>query len=65
MGIKEVIVKFKKRRFAVVPPEILLGMEGMAERNAERLAKIKEEMGTLYIMHPSHKKGRLDEPRPV
>ena len=64
MGIKDVIVKIKKRRIAV-PPEILLGMEGMAERNAERLAKIKEEMGTLYIMHPSHKKGRLDEPRPV
>ena len=65
MGIKDVIVKIKKRRTAILPPEILLGMEGMAERNAERIAKIKEDMGTLYIMHPSHKKGRLDEPRPV
>ena len=46
-------------------PEILSCMDGMAERNAKRIAKIKEEMGTKYILHPSHMKSRLDEPRPV
>ena len=46
-------------------PQILMGMEGMQERNAARIAKIKEEMGTKYILHPSHMKTRLDEPRPV
>ena len=46
-------------------PQILMGMDGMAERNAARIAKIKAEMGTKYILHPSHMKSRLDEPRPV
>jgi hypothetical protein len=46
-------------------PELLHCMEGMAERNAARIAKIKEEMGTKWILHPSHTKTRLDEPRPV
>lgn len=38
---------------------------GQAERNAERMAKIKEEMGTLYILHPSHMKRKLKKARPV
>ena len=46
-------------------PQILMGMEGMAERNAARIAQIKAEMGEKYILHPSHIKSRLDEPRPV
>lgn len=46
-------------------PQILMGMEGMQERNAARIAQIKAEMGTKYILHPSHMKSRLDEPRPV
>ena len=46
-------------------PQILMSMEGMAERNAARIAQIKAEMGTKYILHPSHMKSRLDEPRPV
>lgn len=37
----------------------------LRKRNQERIEKIKEEMGSLYIMHPSHKKSRLAEPRPV
>lgn len=56
------------RRFKHTPPatpQILMGMEGMAERNAERIKQIKAEMGTKYILHPMHKKSRLDEPRPV
>ena len=34
-------------------------------RNEQRIAKIKEEMGERWILHPSHMKSRLDEPRPV
>ena len=45
--------------------DILAVMDGMAERNAARIQKIKEEMGNKWILHPSHKKTRLDEPRPV
>lgn len=47
------------------PAQVLLDMEGMAERNAARIAKIKEEMGAKWILHPSHMKSKLDEPRPV
>ena len=43
----------------------LLVMVGMAERNEARMAKIKAEMGTKYILHPAHKKSKLDAPRPV
>ena len=46
-------------------PQILMGMDGMAERNATRIARIKEDMGEKWILHPSHMKSRLDEPRPV
>ena len=46
-------------------PQILMGMEGMAERNAARIAQIKAEMGTKYILHPSHMKSRLEVARPV
>ena len=45
--------------------QILMGMDGMAERNAARIAQIKAEMGEKWILHPSHMKSRLDEPRPV
>ena len=50
---------------AQTTPQILMGMEGMAERNAARIAQIKAEMGTTYILHPSHMKSKLDAPRPV
>ena len=61
--IKQIITRFKKE--ATVTPQMLLQMDGMAERNAARMAKIKEEMGTKYILHPSHMKSKLNEPRPV
>lgn len=48
-----------------VPAKILLDMDGMRERNEARIAKIKEEMGTKWILHKDHMKSRLDEPRPV
>ena len=64
MTMIDIIRKFVKA--PVQPtPQILMGMEGMAERNAARIAQIKAEMGTKYILHPSHMKSKLNEPRPV
>ena len=63
MNIYQIIAKFKHEETPT--PELLLIMEGMAERNAKRLQAIKEEMGEKWILHPSHKKDRLEEPRPV
>ena len=56
-------------RIFVKPEQVdarqLLGMDGLAQRNQERIEKIKAEMGATYILHPSHKKSKLDAPRPV
>lgn len=35
------------------------------QRNEQRMQKIKEDMGEKWIMHPSHMKSKLNEPRPV
>jgi hypothetical protein len=48
-----------------VNPIELMDMAGMRERNEARIKRIKAEMGELYILHPSHKKSKLDAPRPV
>ena len=48
-----------------VDVEKLLNISGLRERNEARMAKIKEEMGEKWILHPSHKKSKLDAPRPV
>lgn len=61
--ISKIIAKFKKD--AEVSAYELLGMEGLSARNEARMAKIKDDMGSKYILHPSHKKSRLEEPRPV
>ena len=38
---------------------------GQAQRNKERMDAIKAEMGTKWILHPSHTKKRLKNKRPV
>jgi hypothetical protein len=48
-----------------VSPVDLMQMAGMRQRNEARIARIKAEMGELYILHPSHKKSKLDATRPV
>lgn len=63
MNIRQIIESFKKQQ--AVTPQMLLQMDGMAERNAARIEAIKKEMGEKYILHPSHMKHRLNEPRPV
>ena len=64
MTMFDIIRKLVKKP-AESTPQILMSMEGMAERNAARIAQIKEEMGTKWILHPSHIKSKLDMPRPV
>lgn len=61
--IRKIVLRFQKE--SNVTPQMLMQMEGMAERNAKRIAQIKSEMGEKYILHPSHMKHRLNEPRPV
>ena len=61
--ITKLIDMFKKE--AEVSAHDLLGMEGLSARNEARMAKIKDDMGSKYILHPSHKKTRLKYPRPV
>lgn len=38
---------------------------GQRERNEARMAKIKADMGELYILHPSHMAKKLKRKRPV
>lgn len=65
LTIKQIIAKFKQE----VNQDLLAKVEAESaarrKRNEERIEKIKAEMGEKYILHPSHTKGRLDEPRPV
>lgn len=63
MTMFDIIRKLVKQ--SEVTPAILQAMEGMRERNEARIAQIKADMGTKYILHPSHTKSRLDTPRPV
>ena len=63
MTMFDIIRKFVKPE--QVNPVDLMQMAGMRERNEARIARIKAEMGELYILHPSHKKSKLDAPRPV
>lgn len=56
---------FRRSKMFHVEQHIPPIMEGMAERNAKRIEAIKQEMGDKWILHPSHTKKRLQEPRPV
>lgn len=65
MKLQDIVMLFRRNQ-VVAPDAAMLAMQaGMAERNAKRMQAIKEEMGEKWILHPSHKKNRLDEPRPV
>ena len=45
--------------------QVLADIKAIQERNAKRIEQIKIEMGERWVLHPSHKKSRLDTPRPV
>ena len=65
LNIKRIIELFQRE----VDQELLAKVEAESaarrKRNHERMEAIKQEMGTKWIMHPSHKKSRLEDPRPV
>lgn len=63
--IKKLIEMFKQQTNSDLMDKLEAESRARAKRNAERIEKIKAEMGEKYIMHPSHTKGKLDEPRPV
>ena len=61
--ITKLIDMFKRK--STVTPQILMDMDGMRQRNEQRIEAIKREMGDKYILADCHKKSRLDTPRPV
>ena len=63
MNILQIINSFKKK--ATPDANMLAEYAQLHERNKARMEAIKEQMGSSYILHPSHKKSRLSEPRPV
>lgn len=65
MKLQDIVMLFRRNQVEAPTADMLARQAGMAERNAKRLQAIKEEMGEKWILHPAHKKTRLDEPRPV
>ena len=63
--IKKLIDLFKQETNEAFYAKLEQESNARQKRNAERIEAIKQEMGEKWIMHPSHTKGRLDEPRPV
>ena len=63
--IKQIIAKFKQDVDNELHDKLEAESAARRKRNEERIEKIKAEMGDKYILHPNHKRGRLDEPRPV
>lgn len=65
MRLQDLVAIFRSAKIQAPDPQMLLNQAGMRERNEARIAQIKEEMGEKWILHPSHKKSKLDAPRPV
>ena len=65
LSIKEIIARFKREANNELLAKVEAESIARRKRNEDRIEKIKAEMGTKYILHPSHTKTRLDEPRPV
>lgn len=63
--IKQLIEKFKKETNDEFYAKLEAESKARAQRNEARIEKIKQEMGEKWVLHPSHTKGKLDEPRPV
>lgn len=65
MIIKKLIEMFKQETNDEFYAKLEAESQARAQRNMERIEKIKQDMGEKWILHPSHTKGKLDEPRPV
>lgn len=65
LSIKEIIARFKRETNNDLQDKLAAESAARRKRNEKRIEAIKKEMGTKYILHPSHTKTKLDEPRPV
>lgn len=63
--IKQIISAFKQDVDNELHDKLEAESAARRKRNEERMEKIKAEMGERWILHPSHTKTKLDEPRPV
>jgi len=63
--IKQIISAFKQDVDNELHDKLEAESVARRKRNEERMEKIKAEMGERWILHPSHTKTKLDEPRPV
>ena len=63
--IRELIEMFKKETNEAFYANLEQESMNRRARNEARMEKIKQEMGEKWILHPSHMKHKLDEPRPV
>lgn len=64
-AISKLIAMFKQQTNDELLSDIEAESAARRKRNEERMEAIKAEMGTKWVLHPSHKKTKLDEPRPV
>ena len=65
LNIKQLIERFKNNVNQELHDKLEAESAARRKRNVERMEKIKTEMGEKYILHKSHMKHKLDEPRPV
>ena len=65
LTIKQLIERFKNNVNQELHDKLEAESAARRKRNEERMEKIKAEMGERWILHPSHTKTKLDEPRPV
>ena len=65
LNIKQLIERFKNNVNQELHDKLEAESAARRKRNEARIEKIKAEMGEKYILHPSHMKHKLDEPRPV
>ena len=63
--IKQIISAFKQDVDNELHDKLEAESAARRKRNVERMETIKAEMGERWILHPSHTKTKLDEPRPV
>ena len=63
--ISKLIAMFKQQTNDELHDKLEAESAARRKRNEERMEKIKAEMGERWILHPSHTKTKLDEPRPV
>lgn len=63
--ISKLMEMFKKDAAEDLSAKIEAESVARRKRNEERIEAIKKEMGEKWVLHPSHRKTKLEEPRPV